>query len=380
MAVTVDRAAKTRRRAAAPDVIEIGLVNSMPDAALEATERQFIDLVESAAGDLPVRLRFFSLPEVPRGERGRRHVEASYGEIEEVHNGGRLDALIVTGTEPRAASLADEPYWPALGDLIDWAERNTISTVWSCLAAHAAVLHLDGIRRHPLAEKCIGVFDCAATGVHPLTRGLPSLAVPHSRHNELREVELVAHGYEVLTRSPLAGVDAFIKQCNSLFVCFQGHPEYDAVSLLGEYRRDIGRFLRGERDAYPAMPYGYFDPATEAVLIGFRDRALADRREALLAELPLAAAEQSLTGAGRPAARQLYRNWFGWVAARKARRPVSRTGMAPPWRATATLAARLPVAANGQDAARPPLVERRRFNDPNCYFTGPRDRRVNAQS
>jgi homoserine O-succinyltransferase len=378
MAITVDRAAKTRRRTSAPDVIEIGIVNSMPDAALEATERQFIDLVESAAGDLPVRLRFFSLADVPRGERGRRHVEASYGEIDEFND--RLDALIVTGTEPRAASLADEPYWPALAELIDWADRNTISTVWSCLAAHAVVLHLDGIQRHPLAEKCIGVFDCAATGVHPLTRRLPSLAVPHSRHNELREAELVACGYEVLTRSPLAGVDAFIRQRNSLFVCFQGHPEYDAVSLLGEYRRDIGRFLRGERDIYPAMPHGYFDPATEAQLTAFRDRALADRREALMAELPLAAAEQNLTGAWRPAARQLYRNWLGWVAARKARRPASRTIMAPPRRANANLTARLPVAGNGKDAARPPLVERRRFNDPNCYFTGARDRRVNAQS
>lgn len=378
MAVTVDRATKTRRHAAAPDVIEIGLVNSMPDAALEATERQFIDLVESAAGDLPVRLRFFSLPEVPRGERGRRHVEASYGEIDEVHNGGRLDALVVTGTEPRAVSLADEPYWPALTALIDWADRNTISTVWSCLAAHAAVLHVDGIQRHPLAEKCIGVFDCAATGVHPLTRGLPSIAVPHSRHNELREAELVARGYEVLTRSPQAGVDAFIKQRNSLFVHFQGHPEYDAISLLGEYRRDVGRFLRGERDVYPAMPHGYFDADTEALLTAFRDRALVDRREALMAELPLAAVEQSLNGAWRPAARKLYRNWMAWVAARKARRPVSRTIIAPPRRATSTLAARLPVAANGNDI-QPPLVERRRFDDPNCYFTGPRDRRVTAQ-
>ena len=379
MSIVVDRGPLPRKRAKAADVIEIGLVNSMPDAALEATERQFIDLVESAAGDLPVRLRFFSLPEVPRGERGRRHVEASYGEIAEARSVG-LDALIVTGTEPRAASLADEPYWPALTELIDWAEHNTISTVWSCLAAHAAVLHVDGITRHPLAEKRIGVFACEAASVHPLTRGLgAAVAVPHSRHNELREDELVAHGYEVLLHSPQAGADTFIKQRKSLFVHFQGHPEYDLTSLLGEFRRDLGRFLRGERDAYPALPHGYFDPASEAALAAFRDRAVADRREELLAECPLAAAEQGLRDTWRPVARALYRNWLTWVALRKARRPVSGAASGRSRSAASAFAARLPVAADGAEAARPPLVERRRFNDPSSPYTGARDRRASAQ-
>src|SRR3981081_1864988 len=215
--------------------LEVGLVNSMPDAALEATERQFIELIDSAAGDIPVRLRFFSLPDVPRTTRGQQHVSKSYLGIGDLWD-GRLDALIVTGTEPRAAALSEEPYWPALAELIDWAEHNTISTIWSCLAAHAAVLHLDGIARRPPADKCFGVFDCDRVLDQPLMQGLgPQLAVPHSRWNELREDDLVARGYEVLTRSSRAGVDTFIRQGASLFVFFQGHPEYDATSLLGEY-------------------------------------------------------------------------------------------------------------------------------------------------
>jgi homoserine O-succinyltransferase len=60
-----------------------------------------------------------------------------------------------------------------------------ISTIWSCLAAHAAVLHLDCVERVPLREKCVGIFDCDKLADHPLTANLPPrLAIPHSRWNE----------------------------------------------------------------------------------------------------------------------------------------------------------------------------------------------------
>ena len=42
----------------------------------------------------------------------------------------------------------------------------------------------------------------------------------------------------MLSRSPVAGADLFIKQRKSLFVFLQGHPEYDPGSLLREYQRD----------------------------------------------------------------------------------------------------------------------------------------------
>ncbi len=80
--------------------------------------------------------------------------------------------------------------------MIDWAESNTHSTIWSCLAAHAAVLHLDGIERHRLAEKCSGIYDCFAIDRRLVDRGGPApFKVSHSRLNELRESELAAAGY-----------------------------------------------------------------------------------------------------------------------------------------------------------------------------------------
>jgi homoserine O-succinyltransferase len=175
----------------------------------------------------------------------------------------------------------------------------------------------------PLGEKCIGVFACDKLADHPLTASLPTrLAIPHARWNALSEEVLLAHGYQVLTRSPAAGIDAFVRQERSLFVFLQGHPEYGAASLLNEFRRDVGRFLKGERDRYPAMPQHYFDGATEAALAAFRARAEAEPREELLAAFPVPA-EAASNGASRanwqPFAAAIYRNWLSALSAQKQR-------------------------------------------------------------
>jgi homoserine O-succinyltransferase len=308
--------APTRLRATAAETIEIGLVNNMPDAALEQTERQFIGLLNGAVGERRIRLKLFCLPEVVRAGAARERVELRYAPFDELWD-SRLDGLIVTGTEPRAPDLRDEPYWRTLSKIIDWAEMNTRSTIWSCLAAHAAVLHMDGIRRHALPDKCFGVFNCARSADHALMTGLPArLPIPHSRWNGLRAEELAAAGYAVLTHSHEAGVDMFARDGNSLFVFFQGHPEYEARTLLGEYRRDVRRFLRGERESYPSLPHGYFDDDATRRLAAFHLRALDDRREALMEAFP-SCSEESLQARWHPAAERLMTNWLGQLTAPK---------------------------------------------------------------
>src|ERR1700761_2392352 len=139
-----------QRGATAQRGVVIGLVNNMPDSALEATEAQFARLLSAAAGSLLVRLRLSFLPEVPRGPAGLEHVNGDrYWPIDELQR-EPPDALIVTGTEPVAPLLSDEPYWDRLRDLVRWADANTTSSIWSCLAAHAAVELRDGIRRRRL--------------------------------------------------------------------------------------------------------------------------------------------------------------------------------------------------------------------------------------
>lgn len=296
-----------------PRYIDIGLINNMPDPALDATERQFRALLGAAAGDLVVRMTLYTLPEVPRTDFGRRQVN-KYTSIDELWR-SRHDGLIVTGTEPQSADLKDEPYWGSLTRVLEWAEHHTYSTILSCLAAHAGILHMDGIERRPLGDKRFGVFECVRVADHPLTAAAPDrVRMPHSRWNEIPEEALLACGYRVLTRSDGAGVDAFVKQRKSLFVFFQGHPEYEATTLLLEYRRDIGRYLRGERNTYPPMPEGYFDDEIVRMLTALRERAQTDRREELLAEFPVAKAADRVMNNWRSAGECLYRSWLGYLA------------------------------------------------------------------
>ena len=312
------RKAPGARRRSDSSRLHIGLVNNMPDAALDATERQFRALLAAAADGRAVRLTLYTLPEVPRTAFGRQQI-AKYSALDDLWNSPH-DGLIVTGTEPRAADLRDEPFWGSLTRVLEWAEHHTHSTILSCLAAHAGILHLDGIARRPLGDKRFGVFECVRVSDHPLTASTPPrLRMPHSRWNEIQEDALIACGYRVLTRSESGGVDAFVKERKSLFVFFQGHPEYEAVTLLLEYRRDIGRFLRGERDTYPAMPQGYFDDDTMRTLAELRDRALSDRREELLAAFPTSLAAGRVTNSWRVSAESLYRNWLRYISARKTR-------------------------------------------------------------
>jgi homoserine O-succinyltransferase len=302
--------------------IVIGLVNNMPDAALRTTERQVRDLLSRAAGDMLVSLRIFSLPELPRSEAGRLHV-GQFHEPAAALWTSRVDALIVTGTEPKAVTLEEEPYWPTLTRLVDWAEEHTTSTIWSCLAAHGAAHYLDGIERQPLDGKLFGVFECDKASDHPLVDGGPARwCVPHSRYNELPEPALVSAGYRVLTRSPEVGADMFVKERKSLFLFLQGHPEYDATALFGEYRRDIRRFLAGDSDCYPNLPQGYFNRETAEAMMAFRERALRQRDIALLPSFP-ATAGRHLAAPWRPVATHLYSNWLNYLIERRDARPGS---------------------------------------------------------
>lgn len=304
------------------ECVEIALINNMPDAALEDTEQQFFELLDAAASDILVRVKLYSLPNLPRGDRGHRHLRSFYFGLDDLLN-SRFDGVIMTGTEPRQPELRDEPYWPALADVLDWAEQNTCSTILSCLAAHASVLHGDGIDRCRLSDKQFGVFDFAKAANHQLTSGIGEpLRFPHSRWNEVRADALTANGYLVLTQSTEGGVDSFVKKKKrSLFVHFQGHPEYGAQTLLREYRRDIKRFLREERDIYPSMPKGYFDAAAVRLLTDFRGVVLTDRREDLMEGFPEGALARTLQKSWHASAMGIYRNWLRYVLLNKSGMP-----------------------------------------------------------
>ena len=249
-----------RQHCSAADCVRIAFINNMPDAALEDTEMQFFELLDAASGDIPVCLKLYSLTGVPRGERGQQHLNSFYFGIDDLLN-SRFDGVIMTGTEPRQPNLRNEPYWSALTNVLDWAERNTVSTILSCLAAHAGVLHSDGIDRHPLSDKQFGVFDFTKSCEPPAdqryrgTDTFPAFSMERSASGctdcmWLPRADSIGRGWCGLVREEeKAGACSYISRVIRSTV---------AQTLLKEYRRDIKRFLRRERETYPSMPKGLF--------------------------------------------------------------------------------------------------------------------------
>jgi homoserine O-succinyltransferase/O-acetyltransferase len=301
--------------------LELAVVNNMPDPALRSTERQFREVIEGAADGRKLRVHFFSFPELIRGPEGRAYVAAHYEPIDQLW-AGRFDGLVVTGAEPRTDVISDELYWNSLTRLIDRAADHTTSTIWSCLAAHAAVLHLDGVERQRYASKLHGVFACASATEHPLVAGLSGeWRFPHSRLNTLPSDRLTAAGYDILSVSDDAGADAFVKSYGSLFLFLQGHPEYDPGALYREYRRDVGRFLEGTVNRYPPVPRDYLDVEATRAVEEFRGHAECDRRPELLDRFPVMDPSRQLLHSWRGAAVRLYSNWLDYLATHRSATP-----------------------------------------------------------
>jgi homoserine O-succinyltransferase len=191
-----------------------------------------------------------------------------------------------------------------------------VTSIWSCLAAHAAVELMDGIRRQRLPEKRCGVYQHDLKSSHALTEGISSpLAMPHSRWNELPLASLERAGYTILSASDLSGADAFVAERGSLLVFFQGHPEYQETTLLREYRRDVGRYLNQAQAHYPTLPHGYLSAEAVAHLEAFRSEALVRRDAALFERFPFAAVSAALTNTWQASAFAIYRNWLALIGA-----------------------------------------------------------------
>jgi len=316
MALSIDAWAAPERAVAHPDasVIRIGLINNMPDGALVATETQFQRLLEAAAGTLPVRLRLSYLPEIVRSPAALERLAATYWPLEALLTAG-LDALIVTGAEPLTASLREERYWPRFTEVLDWAAAHTHSSLWSCLAAHAAVEHLDGIARRRLAHKCCGVFEHEVAASHALMRGVVTpLPTPQSRWNDLPLEALRAAGYDILSASPEAGANLFTRRVGRSQMLFvQGHLEYHADTLLKEYRRDIERFVRGEQPHYPTLPQGYVSGEALSILTAYRQQLLANPVTG--ARFPYSAVAPHVHNTWQRPAVRIYANWLATLLA-----------------------------------------------------------------
>ncbi|MDA8291561.1 MAG: homoserine O-succinyltransferase, partial [Actinomycetota bacterium] len=287
-----------RPRARTTGALAVAIVNNMPDAALRHTRRQFSDLVREAVAPRPVEVREYTLPGLRRSPEAAAYLARNASPVSALLQSAP-DAVIVTGAEPVAARLEDETYFADLVRLLEWSAALPTQLLLSCLAAHAALLAIDGVRRERLPAKLSGVFDQDVDRSRPGDASLPAtVPLPHSRLNDVPTERVRAAGYEVLVSSPETGwsiARGSIGRCEVLLS--QGHPEYDGSSLLREYRRDVERHLAGESPP-PVLPSRCVAPGDEAHVGSFHRSLLEGRRpERLDLVLPV---EELASRAPRP--------------------------------------------------------------------------------
>jgi homoserine O-succinyltransferase len=295
--------------------LHIGLLNIMPDAALEATERQFFRLVGACNQIAQFHVHPFSVEGIERGEEGLTHIEKYYESFETIKKDG-LDALIISGANVTHSHLSEEDFWQPLTEVFDWAKLNVTSILCSCLATHALIEYCYGIERTPRPNKRWGVFSHKVLErTHPLVAEINTrFDVPHSRFNEVFQADLEQKGLKILAMSQQAGVHLAVSADGIRLVFFQGHPEYDDISLLKEYKREVVRFFEGDRIDYPPYPENYFDDEVKQILSDYENQVIkAKKNKEALTPFPEQAILSHLDNTWRDTAKAVFNNWLGKV-------------------------------------------------------------------
>lgn len=288
--------------------LHIGLLNIMPDAALQVTERQFFRLVGHSNQIAQFYLHPFTIPAIKRNNTTQKYIFDYYESFDEVKNRG-LDALIITGAQ--VDELKNPTMITELKAVFDWAYDNITSTMCSCLATHAVLDFHFGQVRKPMPHKCWGVFEHKVLErQHPLMRGVnTNFDVPHSRFNEISRSQFEQSEIKILVDSEV-GAHLCVSEDLFRIVFLQGHPEYDTISLLKEFKREVVAFLDGERDDYPDFPDNYLGPQNQAILNEFKQKLLIGGK---ITDFPESLIQKTLNNTWGDTTATIINNWIGCV-------------------------------------------------------------------
>ena len=231
----------TEKRALAQGLrpLEIGLVNLMPTKIV--TETQFLRLLSNSPFQIEVHL--LRMGSHVSKNTDPEHLKAFYRTFDQIKD-KKLDGLIITGAPIETLNFEDVNYWEELCQIMEWSKKSVQSTYHSCWGAQAALYYHYGVNKGPLDQKLFGIFlHKVLDPTSRLLRGFDDeFFAPHSRHTGIKQEDLERAGISVLSISQEAGVYIAANADRSqIFVT--GHPEYDRLTLDGEYRRDIDRGL-----------------------------------------------------------------------------------------------------------------------------------------
>ncbi len=291
--------------------LHIGLLNMMPDAALAATERQFFRLIGASNPIAQFYVHPFTLDALPRDEKAQAHIDEYYETFEQIKAQG-LDALIITGANVVGAELSNQAFWQPLIEVVDWAHEYVTSTLCSCLATHAVLEFRYQQKRAPQKAKKWGVFPHTVVDRnHPLVNDINTrFHVPHSRWNEVNMAQFKQAGLKTLVSGDGGCVHLATSEDGFKTIFFQGHPEYDTISLLKEYKREVVLYEQGKLDSYPPFPENYFGSFEQALFNEYRYRVETLKQKA---EFPDALITEHLDNTWHDSAVEVIGSWIGLV-------------------------------------------------------------------
>jgi homoserine O-succinyltransferase len=286
--------------------LHVGLLNLMPDAALQATERQFIRLLASDAQIL-VHVYPTTVAAVTRSKASMEYIAQHYNKIEAFFELA-LDGLIISGANPSRPDMSEEPFWKPLINVAQWAEEHTNSVLCSCLATHALTKYYFGIDRERRQEKSWGLFSHRLLNPsHPLTDGLQEgFMGPHSHYYDLSSEKIEQTDLEILAEHDEAGFFVATTADTRLVFC-QGHPEYDDVSLFKEYKREIDNYLSVFMSGCPPRPTNYFSKEGGSILRDIQQKVVSERSSPQLPEKELL---EQVEVKWQDSGKILYKNWL----------------------------------------------------------------------
>lgn len=246
--------------------IQILILNLMP--LKEETELQLLRSLSNTP--LQVDVTFMAVASHESKNTSMSHLNQFYKIFPEVRT-KRFDGMIITGAPVEQMEFEEVDYWQELTEIMDWSESHVTSTIYLCWAAQAGLYYHYGLKKRMLKQKMFGLFwHRVMNRKIPLVRGFDDVFLaPHSRHTEVPIEEIHAcKELTVLAESEEAGLFlAMADGGRKIFV--MGHPEYDRVTLDGEYKRDLSKNLPIE------IPKNYYqnDDSSNRPLLTWRAHA-----------------------------------------------------------------------------------------------------------
>ena len=291
--------------------LHIGFLNMMPCAALQATERQFFRLIGNANPVAQLYMHPFSLPEIQRSDEACDYIDEHYETFDQIKAQG-IDALIVTGANVIDPDLSKNAFFEPLKDVMNWAWDHVASTLCSCLATHAVMEIKHNQKRAQRDDKLWGIYGHRVTErSHPLVRSMNTVYdVPHSRWNNISAAQFEGADMHILSTSETGDVHMATSPDGFRLICLQGHPEYDTISLLKEYAREVRSFCAGTRDDYPPLPENYFSAAAVTIL---NECAAHIKQSKNASDFPEDTITQHLENTWRDSGKTVIGSWIGSV-------------------------------------------------------------------